>query len=356
MWPTMNARFPQDDSPQSLEGTAAHWVASELYEGREHKENTLTPNGVVITGEMLDGAELVVDTVRTRTKGLMAVHVEEQVAIPSIHADCFGTPDFWAVHEQSLHLELIDYKYGHGFVDEYFNPQGILYMLGIHERFKAAHPPDISDITVSFTIVQPRCFYRGEPVRTHTYKLREIYEHTTRLKHSAIAAHAATPVATTNPECGHCPGRHACSALQKAAYSDAETATDRQPHDLTPEAASLELRMLERALSRLEARVEGLRELTLANLKAGKPIPHYRAEAGKGRTQWNVPPEQIVTIGKMLGKDLSKPGIITPAQAAKLGIDGSVIMAYSQQIPGSIKLVAENNADVRKVFGNPSGA
>lgn len=349
MWPTMNAQYPQDDSPESIEGTAAHWVATELMAGRVHTEGTPAPNGVIVTEEMCDGAELFKETAEKRTGG-MKLHIEETLTMRCIHAECFGTPDLWGRTGISKRIEILDYKWGHGFVDEYFNPQLLCYLAGIVEKELDPNKIDV-DIEVALTIVQPRCYYRGEPVRTHAFKMREVGGRMAELRAAAEAAKAPNPTATTNEECDHCPGRHACSALQQSAYSDAEYADARPPHDLTPLAAARELRMLERAYARLGARVEGLRELTLANMRAGAPVPFYRIESGRGRQQWNVPVEQLLTIGKMLGHDLGKPGVVTPAQAKKYGIDEAVISAYSQHTPGNLKLVAQNNADASKVFG-----
>jgi len=349
LWPSMNALFPQDDSPESIEGTAAHWVSTELVAlGVLHAEGTVAPNGSIVTGEMVECAEMVREVVRRRMAG-MKLNIETAIAITRIHPECFGTPDIWARSGASRHIEIVDIKFGHGFVDEWFNLQGLLYLAGILEReFNVDSFPN--DITVSFTIVQPRCFHRGEPVRTHNFTVKEIVPYMLKLRDAAAAAKLPNPVATTNPECEHCPGRHACSALQKAAYHDAEFADARHPYNITPQAAALELRMLERAYERLGARVDGLRELTLANLRRGESVPHYRLESGKGKAQWKVDDAQLITIGQLLGKDLSKRSVITPAQAKKIGIDDSVISAYSQIIPGSQKLVMQNNSELRKVF------
>lgn len=348
----MNRQFPQDDTPESLEGTAAHWVLAEMLDNRNCIEGTPAPNRELITGEMLDGAELACDVIRERTK-LMAAqhHVEETVSIP-VHPqikDCFGTPDFWAYSMGKAHLEIVDYKFGNGFVDEWFNPQGLLYMLGILESIKA----QISNpmlVTVSFTIVQPRCFYRGLPVRTHCYIVKDAAEHLVRLQEAALAAMQPQPMATTNPECDHCPGRHACSALQQASYRDAEISNNRLPVILSPSAAALELRMLKRAWERMGARIDGLEQQTIANIQAGKAVHHYHIEHGKGRAQWTIPSEMVIAIGNALGKDLSKVTAITPSQAKKL-IDADVISAYSVINPGSARLIPENNADAAKVFG-----
>lgn len=342
LWSTMNARYPQADTRETIEGTAAHWVAAQRLVGRIYTPGQLAENGEVISDEMIDGAEMVYETIKTMCKG--TVTVEQPVRIPQIHASCFGTPDYWSYDD--FHLNIVDYKFGHGFVDEFWNLQGLLYALGVVNALGVFG----FDVKVSFTIVQPRCYHRGEPVRTHTYELSKAYPYISQLKQAALNAYEPQPTATTNPECDHCPGRHACSALQLAAYSDAEYADARQPVELSPQAAALELRMLERALSRLQARVEGLRELTLANLKAGKRVSHYKAEPGRGRARWNQDAEKIITVGKLLGKDLSKTDVVTPNQAKKLGIDDAVISAYSVITPGATKLLPSSDDDARKVF------
>jgi hypothetical protein len=343
LWPTMNARYPESNTTSAEEGTAAHWVMSEMLAGREVAEDTLSPNGVTITGEMIEGAELVRDTVDARVAQdyQHQLHIEETLSIPAINSDCFGTPDIWAYDPLSQHLEIIDYKFGHRFVDEYFNTQGLLYMLGIIGTLSSM--PE----TVSFTIAQPRCFYRGAPVRTHTYKLSEATPYLSAIREAAARATAPNPTATTGPHCEHCPGRHACPTLQRAAYSDAETSTDQQPVDLTPSAAALELRMLDRALLRLTARVEGLRELTTANLRNGAHVPHYKLEPTRSSTKWTVPPAQVI---KKLGKKASVPKVITPTQARKLSLDENIISGMVEIIPGGLRLVESSNKDAARVF------
>lgn len=339
LWPTMNARYPEANTTASEEGTAAHWVLSELMQWDcAPAEGSLTPNGLVVTDEMIDGALMVREVVEKRMSSL-ALHIEETVNIPQINPECFGTPDIFG--GTLAHLEIVDYKFGNGFVDEYWNPQGLLYMLGIMVRTNCV------PITVSFTIVQPRCFYRGEPVRTHTYKTIDATDHIRPLLVAAERAYAQQPTATTGPQCEHCPGRHACPTLQLAAGRDAETSTDQQPVDLTPQAAALELHTLDKALTRLTARVEGLRELTTANLKAGAHVPHYKLENGRGRLAWTITPEEVA---KKLGKKAKLLKVITPTQAKKLLLDDKIIAKYTDIIPGGLRLVESSNSEASRVF------
>lgn len=357
MWVTMNSRYPQGDTPESQEGTAAHWVFAEMLHGRQVTAGASAPNGAIVTDEMIDGAELYVDTVRERMppERFGPIFVEQPVGIPAVHPECWGTPDTWGVDRQALVLEIVDYKYGHRFVDEYENEQLIAYYAGIVDELARmiGNAPGALDqaLTVNFTVVQPRCFYRGAPVRTWSVRASDLRGHINRLAQAAAAALGNDPRATTNSECGDCPGRHACAALQQSAYRDAEFAVTSAPVELSAAAASLELRMLERAAARLGARIDGLQEVVKAYLRSGERVPFHRAEQGFGRQQWTMPVDQVLAMGQLFGVDLAKPGVVTPKQAQKIGVDESVIKAYSITPAGSVKLVPDDSADTRRVFG-----
>jgi hypothetical protein len=356
MWPEMNRQFPQlEESVESAEGTAAHWVAWGILAQRPVALGTKAPNGQIVTDEMLEGGELVADTVRERMPhgGLppFGLQIEKKIPIHSISAHCFGTPDLWAL-QSTVHVEIIDYKFGHRFVDEFWNPQGLCYLSGILDLLGSANCLQSEKwMDVSFTVIQPRCFYKGTPVRTHTFSL---FDARSRFNQLAMVAERATMPersATTNDHCGDCPGRHCCSALQLAAYNDAEYSTQRTPLVLSPIAAALELKILMRALDRLQARVDGLKEQTVANIRAGRPVNYFRVEAGYGRQQWTIPDGEVISMGKLYKKDLSKPGVITPKQAEKAGVDPTLVKAFSFVPQTGFRLVAENPADAARTFG-----
>lgn len=355
MWPTMNRQYPQDDSAESAEGTAAHEVFARMFVSDYMLDGATASNGVVVTQEMVEGALLFVDTVYGRSNGAH-LHIEKRTQIPDVHPECFGTPDAWAYIPQTGTLEIFDYKFGHGFVDEVENWQCLAYACGIIQQLSESLniPYGMLDqsLRINITIVQPRCYHRGAPVRTWSTTGVDLRNYVNKLAGAAEAAMMPNPTATTNPECRHCPGRHACATLQWAAYSDAEFSGQSAPVELSPNAAALELRMLERAAERLGARVDGLREAVIGHIKRGAAVQHYRLEQGYGRQQWSVPAEQVVAMGQLMGVDLSKPGVVTPSQAAKLGVDESVISGYSKTPLGQIKLVIENPADAARVFGN----
>lgn len=354
MWVHMNQRFPQGDTPESLEGNAAHWVFGEMLAGRHVLEGTQAPNGVYVTDEMLQGGELVVDTVVAR--GISsAMQIEHPVEIGRIHDQCWGTPDIWGYLPASCTLELIDYKFGHRFVDEYENDQCVAYAAGIIDRLAILLGVGAGDfdqaLRVNITIIQPRCFYKGAPVRTWSVMASDLRAQVNALANAAGVALGPNPPAVTNPECRDCPGRHACAALQQAAYSDAEFAVTSSPVELSPAAASLELKFMERALERLQSRVEGMREAVTGYIRQGHRVPFHHVEQSYGRQEWTIPVDQVVAMGTLMGVDLAKVKAVTPKQAQKLGVDAAVITAYSVTPSGSLKLIADNPADARRVFG-----
>jgi hypothetical protein len=346
----MNELYPKPDSPESLAGTAAHWVWQQLLAGQSVVEGEVAPNGTVIDDEMLEGAGVMLAAFNSL--GITDPNVEMWLNISRIHPRCYGTPDVWFYDEHAQTLHVVDYKFGHRFVSEIANDQLLCYTVGALDVLAASWGLGVyQSTTVKLTVVQPRCYVGGAAVRTWTTTAYRLDDQIESLRRAADASMVANPVATVNSECRDCPGKHACPALQQAAYSDAEFSEVSPPVELSTPAASLELRYIERALARMEARADGLREQLVARAKSGELVPHYRLQQGYGRTVWGVPTEQVLVIGQMYGVDLSKTGTITPAQAKKAGIDESVIKAYSSTPLGAIKLVPDDSTDAARVFG-----
>jgi hypothetical protein len=76
-------------------------------------------------------------------------------------------------------------------------------------------------------------------------------------------------------------------------------------------------------------------------------------ENGKGRKKWNKPVAEVIALGKMYGKDLQKKAeVITPVQAAKLGIDTTVLAEYTVVPNTGLKLVPDNENKVKRLFTN----
>jgi hypothetical protein len=339
-----------EPSQDSLDGTAAHWAAQELFYGRAIDEGLIAPNGVMLTEEMVDAAQMFYDDVAAtlaRYPGAR-LHVEERVSIASIHAECWGTPDLWAYVPGTLLVW--DFKYGHRFVEVYENEQLLEYVAGILDSLQINGLLD-QQTRVIMRIVQPRCYVGGAPVREWAVTASELRPHFNQLRASEAAAMQDDAPTVVNQHCRDCRGRHQCEALQRAGYAGMDEARSNVPFDLPPAALGVELQYLDRTLKALEARRTGLAEQALAIIKRGQAVPFYSIEQSTGRERWTLPDAEVITMGDLMGVSLSKPKLITPKQAVKAGMDEATVKALSETPRGELKLVYDDGSKARRIFG-----
>lgn len=345
----LQRQYPQpDDSPASIEGTAAHWVWSEMMLGRWNG-STYAPNGAPVTVEMLDGAQDFMDSLlHIQPNGWK---IETPVPCLRIAEDCWGTPD--AFHFSALHLHVADYKFGHRFVDEFENWQLVAYALGILEAYNVDGEVE-QVIQISFHIGQPRCYGKGSPFRTWTANAADLRALCNVMANRVAEAKRPDALCTVNPYCGDCSARHACSTLQRSAYGAMALSGDRVALELPPAALGVELRMVHDAIKSLEARASGLEEQAAAELRAGKQVPFYGMATSQGREAWTADTPTVAALGDMFGVNLRKDGLVTPNQArtalTKKGVDEAVINGLSSVPVGAMKLVPVSNDQARKAF------
>ena len=363
--PSMWQKYPEpEDSPSAAEGTAAHWVFAALM-APEHdvgifpRVGSIAPNGVVVTQEMVEGAALFIEVVEEARAipGLLdtCTQIEQRVSISNVHVENWGTPDAWIFgHNPTTgraRLVVADYKFGHGYVEVFENPQLLDYAAGIlYDELKIDGAGD-RQIDIEFVIVQPRSYHRDGPVRRWVVPADQCRAHFNSLRMAAEAATKPNPLASPGAaRCKHCSARHACPALQAEAYASADKARDSLPLDLPTAALALEASILQEALGLLAARVSGLEEQIEYALRAGQAVPGWCLASEPGRTKWAREIGEIIALGQLCGADLSVPAVVTPTQARKL-IDPAIVAAYSVSGAGALKLKQTNNSQARRVFG-----
>jgi hypothetical protein len=341
----LESLHPREESLASKEGTAAHWLAAAILQGENNNDELkIAPNGEVIVEEMIEAAQLYSEYI-TEIKGgkSESLHIEERVNIYSIHPECWGTVDAWYYDRENDHLHLFDYKYGHAYVDVYENWQLIEYAAGIYDA--------VNYHNITFHIVQPRNYSKEGPIRTWTTTYEKLSHYFNTLRASEAAAMQDNAPCNPNPLCGYCSGRAVCLALQRAALSITDIASDSTPLQLPPGAVGNELRYLQKSARLLEARITGLEEQALSMITTGEKVPYYTVEQTGGRERWVLSPSEIITMGKIMGVDLEKPGTLTPKQAAKLGFPSELITSFSERPRGSFKLVESQTNKAAKIFG-----
>jgi Protein of unknown function (DUF2800). len=345
----MRAAFPlapdEADNDVCEDGTACHWLANEVWDGRFPQEGTLSPNNRVITEEMFDAVDMYHDVLRGWAD--VAPVCEKQVPIPSVMQGMVGTPDAWAYNPTKKRLYIADLKFGYRFVEVWDNWQLICYVSGLIDLLQL----NDQEVTVEMTIVQPRSNHRNGPVRTWRVRASDLRGHVNQLANAAIVATQEAPECVPNPGCRDCPGRHACDALQNAALTAIETAYAGVPLELPAPALGNELRLLKDAAKKLDARITGLETQADQMLRKGEVIPGWVLAPTFARESWREGTEnEIITIGQLMGKSVAKPiKPITPAQARKV-LPANLVAIYAHKPSTGVKLVPQDPYEARKAF------
>lgn len=352
----LEAAYPSPPSDESMEGEAAHWVVEMTCKGAQPVLNMLATNGVAVTQEMIEGANLVVETFLRHLGPNWAsmIFIEKRIRIRRIHAEhCWGTPDYYAwaqLPDGRYILFLFDYKFGHGVVEVFENDQLISYVAGLLDEV-----PNLDDtkVVVQMCIIQPRAGHPDGSVRGWRVLASDLRGHINILSGAAHRAVKQDALATPDPDaCENCSGRAVCSAAQKSAYGGAARGQRAVPYEMTPQALGLELHYLERARDMLDARVSGLKAQAEALLNSGQHVPFYKMAPTASRLRWKFEPQVIVGVGAMYGKDLSAPvDVITPTQARDRKLmSADNLKLYAERSPSAMKLTHDDGSQARLTF------
>lgn len=342
-------RYPEpQDRPEAADGTAAHWAWQQLLAGQLIDVGVIAPNGVPLTDEMIEAAELYADSVRET-----AQFIEHRVHMANLHADNWGTPDTFGAQESDdwLIVGIDDFKYGHRFVDVYQNWQLINYAKGVLNELGIDGLRE-QRTKIVFRIVQPRCYHHDGPVRTWTIVAADLRAYWNQIAAACTRAMQPDAPCIPNSECRDCSARAHCEPFQREITACLDEAGRPTPLELPPAALGLELRMVNHAIERLTARQTGLEAVALATIKQGVNVPGFGVETGNGRERWARPIPEVIALGQMMQIDIAKPDAMTPKQAVKAGLPAELVAAYTETPKGETKLVPDDGTLARKIFNH----
>ena len=347
----MEAAFPETEPGQAAEeGTAAHWAASESLLTWVQGAGKLpaqwvgktAPNGVIVTEEMAKAVTVYVNdllTVCQRTGGLQALRVEKTIDIHSVHSCHSGTPDcaLYSAHERTLYVW--DFKYGWGVVSAFENWQLLDYAVGLAEQLPS------SPENVELRIVQPRPYLPRGPVDSWRISGAVLEsEYLPSLRDAASAATQPQVGCVPGGHCANCKASLACPALNAAVLRCMDICEMAAPEDITGASLGAQVGLLQLAETLVKERKSGVEAQALAMLARGQHVPGWTAEPGRGSRKWAADREDILALGEMAGADLDNPGVITPAQAEKAGVDKEMVKCYTATTPGALKLVKQDTS------------
>lgn len=354
----LEALFPDPDTDESREGTAAHWfleqvlVSPKEYFSIEEWVGRLAPNDWPIDGDMIEAALYVRDTIigQIGIDSMKDLRVETKIDIPRIHELCFGTVDIFYVDAKLKRLYIWDYKYGHKFISAFENWQLIAYAAGLI-------PIPDEDWEVVFEIFQPRCYHGDRDEQRWKVAANLLRGHINQLYTASHLALSANAELKSGRHCLYCRARHSCASARESVLTAMDYINKPQPETLSEQALEVEMKLLIRAEKALAARKSAIEPMLEAALRKGASIQGFRLDNRKGQRRWTQPDDVIIAIGQCYEADLREPTkVLTPAQAEKnlkkIGVDVDVIKPYIETPNTGVKLVEDDGSRARFLFLN----
>lgn len=323
----------KQDTTARDEGTAAHWLANEIFKGANIAEFTdrKSPNGVYITPEICEIVEAY----------LLGLYPNGVMELETSFLNVAARADHITFWNNVLYVD--DLKTGWRFVEPEQHWTLIAHAIGWMERTR------LQPLEFVFVIHQPRPHHhegkrrewRITPANFMRYR-QELLE----------ALSNPSDHLVTGPHCHKCHAIASCPAAVAAQYNAidaAEMAFDEMPDNV---AIKHHLDVIRRAQSVLKSRLEALEEMALHRIKQGEIIQDHCAEIQYTNRNWK--PGLNADLVKILTNvDVSKPGMLTPAQAEKAGISEATMKSLTERRQAGVKLVKVSaNKRVNQIFKN----
>lgn len=339
-------RFPPSTSLKE-EGEAAHYLAAAVFNnefGIEELIDRKAPNGFYITHEMAEH---------------VAVYLNEiymaDASYNEVNVDTYFGGEGWAVKGRADHIGLVGntlyadaFHYGFRLVPAENNWQLIAAALGYCINNQCAPS------TIVLTVHQPRAF------RPKAIPGQVSFDYQTLLKHYEKLQENLTKkrrVCTTGPACVVCPYSYCCPAIDAAAMNAVDASEIPVPNEPKGDELAKYLDTLNAAKNAIAAKLKGLEELAVSQLRGGQIVPNYSLESAETALKWNDG-LNAETIKMLIGYDVSKPSTITPSQAKKqFNIPDMIIQSVASKKTTTPKLTrVEASKKAERIFAKGKSA
>lgn len=329
---------PPFDTDRSLadEGDAVHWLIEQVFKGKHSADELVdrkAPNGVFITGEMVEHADQYLSDITSEFLLGSAIRIEEDTSFSDKDWSIGGRAD--SIWLSGSRMTIPDFKYGWKIVEPENNWTLISHAIGFLSR-NGDYLQAVREIR--FRIYQPRPYHPRGKMREWVISYNELMQYWQQMQ---SALNSPSDVCQTSANCYKCPSRSQCPALQIASMNAIDTAHSAFDSEVSNADLSSLLDNLSRAQEVLKQSYDAFEELALHRLQAGQFIPEYTMQSGKGKTQWN---KGITAdfVQALTGVDVSEKNIVSPAQAKKAGVSEVTLAVLTDRPNTGLKLVRQD--------------
>lgn len=318
------------------EGTAAHWLAEQMFNGSPAHPGLAAPNGYVITEDTVE-------------------HVSQYVSAldcGTMECDTSYAGAGWEVRGRADHLvsrngvlTIDDFKYGWRIVSPERNWTLMSHAIGWIIRNQQR--PD----RITLRIHQPRPYHADGPLREWSCSFEELMGYYTQIEHRLT--NPSDELVTGLDQCAKCHALAICPAAREASMTALDVAGRAFADDLPKPLLTHELEIMRQAVTVIENRRDAIEELITHRIKTGEVFDGYVLERRYGQRRWR-PGLTGAVLSMAAGIDLSKDGAVTPAEAERRGVSKEAIAALTDRPLLDPKLKAiDVNARARAAFGQP---
>lgn len=336
----------EQDNEVREDGTACHWLAKEVWDGRPVEPGGLAPNGRELTEEMFAAVDEYHALLRSwNTPGVvLETLIQVSEFFPGMQD---GTPDAWGYDPISYTLYVGDLKYGYRPVEAWRNPQLTVYGWTLVCLLVAA---GYKVHNIKLYIFQPRVAHREGYARCWSTDTPTLAQLAKTIADHVLECLKPNPPCTPNPGCRNCAAAYGCETLQAAAGSAMEVSYDATPFVLTAQQAGCELAKLMAAQQHIENRITGLSTQAESLIKRGDRVPGF--EMGRSATRWRWRPGTdalLRRLAPLFGVEvMDEPKVKTVAKLRDK-LPQAVIDMYAFKPDGELKLrLVDPNEAIRR--------
>ena len=322
------------DPTARQEGNAAHWLAEQMFNGSPAHAGLTAPNGYVITDDM-------VEHVSQYVSALDCGEMEADTSYAGAGWEVRGRADHIAARDGLLTID--DFKYGWRIVSPVRNWTLMSHAIGWCIRTQQR--PD----RITLRIHQPRPYHADGPLREWSCSFEELMGYYAQIEHRLT--NPTDELVTSLDHCAKCHALATCPAARSASMNALDVMDRVFVDDLPKPVLLREMELMRQAVGLIEARKDAIEELVTHRIKQGEVFDGYVLERRHGQRRWK-PGLTGAALSMAAGVDLSKDGIVTPAEAERRGVSKEAIAALTDRplLDAKLKQI-DVDARARAVFG-----